>query len=208
MIENLRVTKTANFHKLKRTLSQAAVDEMFRRVRASQPSASQNLFLRRRERLHGAIWSAISFSYDRPPSFLLEASGVMERVYGYLLLVEYRDHAAVFKSRLDLPAVFSTRHFERISADRIDVAITRGDAVFQKIRLRNMSLAKAAMRNKTLEADDLRNAVGPAGASRYVPQAYNVRKPAAYYSTTPRTGRIAQRSDLCDHSRRHDGSRA
>src|SRR4051812_26017858 len=103
MINNLRITKTANFHSLNRTLSNSAIDDLFRRIRASQPSASQNLFYHRRERLRGATWSAISFLYDSSPSFLLEDAGVVERVCGFVLLVEYRAHLAIFKSRLDIP---------------------------------------------------------------------------------------------------------
>lgn len=199
MINNLRVAKTANFHSLRRSLSNAAVDELFRQVRAAQPSASQNLFHHRRERIGDAVWSAISFLYDRSPAFMLEEAAVHERVCGFLLLVEHREHVAVFKSKLDVPAGFVTRYLGRVTTERIDVAIARQDAVFQKIWLRNMSVSKHAMRNKMFEADDLRDVVGPAGANRYVPQAYAVRSGAEHYSTTPSTGRIAQRSDRVDH---------
>jgi hypothetical protein len=199
MIDSLRVAKTANFHNLKRQLSNAALDDLFRRIRASQPSASQNLFYHRRIRAGGAHWSAMSFLYDRSPSFLTEDAGIRERICGYILLVEYRDHTAIFKSKLNLPAAFSTRYLGRVPADRVDVAVARRDAVFEKIRLRNMSISKHVMRSKTFEADDLRNAVGPSGANRYVPQAYAVRSGADHYSTTPSTGRIGQRSDRAGH---------
>jgi hypothetical protein len=199
LIENLRVGKTANFHNLKRSLSNAAIDDLFRQVRAAQPSASQNLFHHRRVRAGDAVWSAISFLYHRSPSFMLDEAAIHERVCGFLLLIEHRNHVAIFKSKLDLPAGFVTRYLGRVPAERIDIAIARHDAVFQKIRLRNMSVSKHAMRNKTFEADDLRDVVGPAGANRYVPQAYAVRSGAEHYSTTPSTGRIAQRSDRVDH---------
>lgn len=200
MIRNLRVGKTANFFALKERLSARAIDDLFRDLRAGQRAASRYLFDHRRERAHRATWSALSFSYEREPGFLMQAAGVKDRVHGYLMLVEYREHIAVFKSRLDVPASFATRFFERVPTDQVDTAITRGGAIFEKIRLRNMSLSKSTLRTKTLEADDLRNIVGPAGASRLVPQAYNVRKPALNYSATPRTGRISQRSDLVDHA--------
>ena len=199
MIEALRVGKTANFRSLKRRLSNAAVDDLFRQIRAGQPSASQNLFYHRRVRAGGAIWSAISFLYDRSPSFLTEEAGIRERACGFVLLVEHRGHVAVFKSKLDLPTGFATRYLGRVSAERVDLAVARRDAVFEKIRLRNMSVSKHVMRSKTFEADDLRNAVGPAGANRYVPQAYTVRSGSGHYSTTPSTGRIGQRSDRVDH---------
>jgi hypothetical protein len=199
MIHELRVGKTANFYSLTRALSNAAVDDLFTRIRAGQPSPSQNLMSHRRVRAGQAHWSAISFHYDRSPSFVTEAAEIRERVCGFVLLVEYRNHVAVFKSKLDLPASFSKRYLGRVSAERVDLAVARGDAVFEKIRLRNMSISKNVMRSKTFEADDLRNVVGPASANRYVPQAYAVRSGGDHYSTTPSTGRIGQRSDRVGH---------
>jgi hypothetical protein len=199
MIDTLRVGKTANFHCLKRPLSNAAMDDLFGRIRTGQPSASQNLFYHRRVRSGGAIWSATSFLYDRSPSFVTEDAGIRERICGFVFLVEHRGHIAIFKSKLDLPAGFSTRYLGRVSAERVDLAVARRDAVFEKIRLRNMSVSKHVMRSKTLEADDLRDVVGPAGANRYVPQGYAVRSGADHYSTTPSTGRIGQRSDRVGH---------
>lgn len=124
---------------------------------------------------------------------------MQERVGGFLLLVEHRGHAAIFKSGLEVPAGFATRYLGRVPGERVDVAVARQDAIFEKIRLRNTSISKQAMRNKTFEADDLRDVVGPAGASRYAPQGYRVRSGEDHFSTTPSTGRIAQRSDRVDH---------
>jgi len=208
MIRYLRVGKTANFHRLKRRLSNAAIDELFRTVRAGHSNVSNNLFAHRRVAAAGCRWSALAFLYDRPPAFFMEDAGVQERVCGFMLLVEHRDHIAIFKSHLEVPAGFSTRYLGRVAADRVDVAVARHDSVFEKIRLRNMSLAKQAMRNKTFEADDLRNVVGPAGSSRYAPQGYRVRSGEGHFSATPSTGRIAQRSDRVDHLTLVDYARA
>ena len=109
MIDDLRVAKTANFYSLTRMLSNAAVDDLFTRIRAGQR--------------------------------------IRDRICGFVLLVEHRNHVAVFKSKLELPASFSTRYLGRVSAERIDLAVARRDAVFEKIRLRNMSLSKHVMRN-------------------------------------------------------------
>jgi hypothetical protein len=170
LIENLRIGKAANFHSLKRPLSNAAVDDLFRQVRAAQPSASQNIFHHRRERARGVVWSAISFLYDRCPAFMLDEADIHERVCGFLFLLEHDHHIAIFKSKLDVPAGFVSRYLERVPAERIDAAIAKSDVVFQKIRLRNMSVSKYAMRNKTFEADDLQDVVGPAGASARLEQ--------------------------------------
>jgi len=200
MISELRVAKAAAFHQVNRPLSNAAVAGLFRSIRGGHPSAGNNLFEHRRVAVGPgpSCWSAISFLYDRLPAFFAEGAGVNERICGFLLLVEHRGHVAIFKSRIEVPAAFATRYLARVSPDRVDVAVARQDAVFEKIRLRNMSLSKYAMRNKTFEADDLRNVVGPAASRRYVPQGYSVRSGADHFSATPSTGRISQRSDRVD----------
>jgi hypothetical protein len=54
-----------------------------------------------------------------------------------------------------------------------------------------MSTSKFALRSKTLEANDLENAVAVSSASRFIPQAYTVRRSDGNYSATPNTGRIS-----------------
>lgn len=58
-----------------------------------------------------------------------------------------------------------------------------------------MSTSKLARRSKTLEAYNLQNTVASSSASRFVPQAYRVRRKDGSYSATPSTGRITNRSD-------------
>jgi hypothetical protein len=55
------------------------------------------------------------------------------------------------------------------------------------------------MRTKSYEANDLKAVVGPSGASRYAPLGYSLRAGENHYRTTPRTGRIALRSDRIGH---------
>ena len=201
MISELRVAKAATFHQANRPLSNAAVVRLFRSISRGYPSASNNLFEHCRVLVGPgpSCWSAISFLYDRPPAFFTPSAGVTERVCGFLLLLEHRDHLAILKSRLEVPTAFGARYLGRVPPERVNVAVARQDAVFERIRLRHMSLSKHAMRNKTFEADDLRNVVGPAASRRYVPQGYSVRSGIDHISTTPSTGRISQRSDRVSH---------
>ncbi len=78
-------------------------------------------------------------------------------------------------------------------------AIARENAIFQKMRMRNMSVSPHVMRNKTLEAPNLANVVGPAGSRRYAPQTYTVSVDGIHSTATPSTGRIGVRSDKVGH---------
>lgn len=199
MIEYLTVGRSAYFFSRKRRLSQDAIDRLFRSLRAKAAAPSQNLFRLVRTPVGDALYSAICFSFERPVSFLDAEAGQVERIFGFLMFVEKGEYIAVLKSGLDLPAPFKTQFLGRLANERIEHAIAREDAIFEQLRLRNMSTSKFALRLKSFEASDLENTVPTAGASRFVAQGYRVRLPDASYSATPSTGRISTRADRVDH---------
>ena len=199
MIEHLSVGRAAYFYARKKRLSNSAIDKLFRTLRSEATMPSQNLFRADRVAIGGNTYSAICFSYDRPPAFLDSEAGVVERVYGFLLLVEKGGLVAVFKAGLDLPSAFKSEYIDKVVNEDVERAIARQDAVFEKLRLRNMSTSKLALRSKTLEARDLENTVATSSASRFVPQGYSVRRPDGTYSATPSTGRISIRADRANY---------
>jgi hypothetical protein len=196
VIDWLRAAKSAYFYRKRKRLPKTAVIELFRSIRQNSEAPSNNIFHHVKEPLGHALWSAVAFFYERDPAFLdLPAGHTRERVCGFLVLVEHRDHVVLFKSDLDVPSEFKGEYLLRAGDDRVEAAIARADATFEQIRLRNMATSKHALRFKTLEADDLQSVVGPSGASRYVPRGYRVRRGGDHYTATPNTGRISLRSD-------------
>jgi hypothetical protein len=196
MIEHLKVGRAAYFYKRKKALSNRAINKLFAVLRQHAQKPTKNLFSAVRTQLGEARYSAICFSFDRQPSFLDKEAEVWERIYGFLLIVEKDDVVAVLKSGLDLPSNFKTDYLDKIEGKHVEVAIAQKAAVFEKLRLRNMSTSRLALRSKTLEANDLENSVPVSSASRFVPQAYTVRWPdGSNYSATPNTGRISNQSE-------------
>lgn len=195
MIDHLEIAQSGYFHQRKRRLSNEAINRLFTTLRAQARQPSQNLFRVDRVVFEDARYSTICFSHERDVSFLAPEANVVERVYGYVLIVEHGPYIAVFKSGVDLPSAFKTAYLGKIANERIERAIARQDAVFEKLRLRNMSISPLALRSKSLEARDLENAVATSSASRFIPQAYSVRRDDGVYSATPTTGRISLRAD-------------
>jgi hypothetical protein len=186
MIDWLRVTKSANFYRKTKRLSKKAVADLFRTIRQNSEAPSRNIFQHVKEPLNHASWSALAFLFGREPAFLDSPDGeIKEQICGFVLLVEYRDFVALFKSNLDVPAAFKTDYLGRVPDSRVETAIARVYATFEQIRLRNMAASKHTLRTKTLEGNDLQNAVGAAGASRYVPRGYRVRQGRDHYSASP-----------------------
>jgi hypothetical protein len=175
MIDELQASRTATFFVLSHPPSEADVDAMFETLRASQQNAQPDLFRHIRVVEGDARWSAVAFNYERVPAFLPDQNEVREVVCGFLLIVEYDGHAAIFRSRLDVTSLFRTNHLTKLSPERVNMAIARPDAIFEKLRLKHMTLSRQALRTKTLESDDLSNAVGAASSSRFVAQGYAAR---------------------------------
>ena len=195
MIEHLNVARSAYFFQRKKRLSGVVIDKLFRALRSNTITPSQNLFCTDRVAYDGTLYSAICFSFARSPAFLDNEARAIERVFGFLMVIEKGDLVAIVKAGLDLPSSFKSEYLDRIHDERVERAIARNDAVFEKLRLKNMSTSKLALHSKTLEARDLENTVSMSSASRFVPQAYRVRRPDGSYSATPSTGRISIRAD-------------
>lgn len=195
MIGHVSVRRAAYFYRRKKRLSNAAIDTLFRTLRSNASTPSRNLFRADRVVLRHSKYSALCFSFEHSPAFLDSEAEVIERVFGFLLIVEKGDFLAVLKSGLDLPSTFKADYLNRVGSERVERAIARHDAVFEKLRLKNMSTSKFALRSKTVEASDLVNAVATSSASRFAPQGYSVRRSDGTYSATPSTGRISIRAD-------------
>ena len=198
MIDWLRAAKSAHFYKKRRRLPKDAIEELFRSIREKSVAVTRNIFSHVKEQYGHSQWSAIAFFYERGPSFLVypeEHDHTKERICGFVMLVEYREYAVLFKSGLDLPATFKTKYFQRVGDQNFEAAIAPVDATFEQIKLRNMTTSKHTLRSKTLEANNLQNVIGRAGASRFIAQGYRVRQNGEHLSATPNTGRLSQRSD-------------
>jgi hypothetical protein len=195
LIEHLRSVRAANFYKRKKALSDYAVRKLFTTVRQDTREPSNNLFREIRVESGDVVYSSLCFSFERRPSFLEAEADVWERIFGFLLIVESDELIAVFKSALDLSSEFKSNFLQKLSISSLESAIAPEAAVFEKLRLRNMSTSNLALRSKTLEARDLKNTVAVSSASRFIPQAYTVRRSDGSYSATPNTGRISTQAE-------------
>lgn len=198
MIDWLRTTTSAYFYKKRKRLPKIAITDLFRTLRDHSDAVGRNVFHHVKQQHSASQWSALCFFYERDPSFLVypeKSDQTRERICAFLMLIEHRDYAVVFKSNLDLPSTFRTEYLQRVGDQHFEAAIAPADATFERITLRNMTASKHTLRSKTLEANNLQNVIGRSGASRFIAQAYRTRQNGQHLSATPNTGRLASRSD-------------
>src|SRR4051812_35039575 len=118
MITKLRVAKSAYFFRKLQRIPKQAVAKLFTDLRSDHENPSKAIFRHVKEKHGKATFSAIAFYYDRDPSFLdLPAGHERERICGYLLLVEYKDVVALFRSGLEVTPDFKTEYLGKLGTD-------------------------------------------------------------------------------------------
>jgi hypothetical protein len=195
MIQHLRVGSSAYFYRRKKPLSAAAIARLFREVRDAARKPKNDLFRVVRQENEDGLYSAISFSYERIPGFLVRDAAQYDRVHGFLLLAERGDYIAIFKSGLELPSSFVSDYLTPANPSSVEAAIATAEAVFERVQVKSTSITREGVKKKVLEASDLANAMPMASASGFFTQAYSVKRGDGHYSATPSTARIAQRGD-------------
>ncbi|HFF9833912.1 hypothetical protein V6280_04335 [Serratia marcescens] len=199
MIDDLRASKSCYFYRQKSPITTVAITTLFREIRKAQTSPSNNIFSFIRQPHGTSTCSALCFQFDKAPTFLPGIEDVLDRVTGYLLVIEHRDYVAIFKSQIDVTADFTKRYLQRISAQEVDRGLTSKDSIFARVRLRHMTLSRFALRSKTLEGENLQNNVGMSSSARFAPLGYSFTEADEHFSTTPRTGRISLRADRASY---------
>ncbi|WP_077145639.1 hypothetical protein [Sphingopyxis sp. KK2] len=141
MIEHLVVDRSAYFYRGKRRLSQDAIDRLFGAVRAKAAAPSQNMFRAVRSPMGETLYSAICFSYERPVAFFDEEADVLERVFGFLMIIEKDDYVAVVTERQVAAHHHSREHGFRLALVLAHPAVVAGIAHTSDYNLGDGSLA-------------------------------------------------------------------
>jgi hypothetical protein len=198
MKDDISVGTSANFYAVKRKLNNRSITDLFSELRANYGAIGRNEFKYVRQTLADARWSAICFKYENVPTFLAETTDIREKLCGLLMIVEFENFVAVLQSRVGLIPAFRSAYFNHLPAMQVEGAIATADAVFKKIRMRNMSVSPYAMQNKTLEAVNLANVIGMGGSRRYAPRSYSIVSQGLLRNANPSTGRISYGSARVD----------
>src|SRR3546814_7478137 len=101
------------------------------------------------------------------------------------MIVEKADYVAVLKSGLDVPSAFKTLYLGKVSNESVERSVAREGAIFEQLRLKNMSTSKLALRSKSFEASDLKNTVPTPSDNRFFAQRYRGRLTIGSYLAPP-----------------------
>uniref|UniRef100_UPI0030DB8B5C hypothetical protein n=1 Tax=uncultured Planktosalinus sp. TaxID=1810935 RepID=UPI0030DB8B5C len=171
MLDKLLLNYNAYFYNKVKPLTRNKVNQIFTEVskekQGNRYSLKEvfNVATVANESFH---YSICIFKYTKKPSFLIEPiPEIYETKFSFLLLVEYSDYIIVFKNNVSGLKSLNT-HIEPIDYSIISRLFIKDETLFEKFYVSNMSTADNALRNKSLEANNLQGTISRIGAPKQV----------------------------------------
>lgn len=202
MLNKLRVSRSATFYKKgRKSLTNEVVTQIFREVSKDKvgnytariirsPRTVENLELK---------VSFLTFAFEEDPSFLV-ASGLREKKYAFLLILEVRDQIIVLKKSISGLESLLRKYTRKMDYEQIQYLFADEEASYEKMTTSSMSMSKAAIRRKTLEADDLKGQISAQSSRRSIPTNTTIRTAKHRHILRPNSSSVAKIDAKSDFS--------
>lgn len=179
MPERLELTKNVLFFKSDIPFT----DDVIRRIcdLASDNKESNSPFIINEFRLQQKTQNFIDFTISINvfstvrPVYFLDDDSYEDRIYAYIVLIEIDQYLVVMSKSCSTYLQYMKDNFQLVDVNELSKLIGK-NADFQKISLRNMTVSEKAIRNRSLESNDLKGAFSSHSAGRAVPSQLKVRE--------------------------------
>ncbi|MGP9766182.1 hypothetical protein ACT3UM_10660 [Halomonas sp. AOP13-D3-9] len=197
MIENLNLSKNAQFYNLKKPLSRKSVVDTFKEI--SQGRIGNYLINKIKEAYitsagHKAIYSVVSYKIEAEPAFL-KGTTTKEQKYAYLLLIELDDALTILKKYVDSPEKYFSRFIDEYDYEQFCHFHGDKDPEYERVTMKNMSISNAVIRSRSLEAKNLNGILSSNASSRSIPSNFRMKIGQRSYTLTPSTSRVSHRDN-------------
>ncbi|MBY6329042.1 hypothetical protein E5C03_07830 [Providencia rettgeri] len=198
-INDLILSKNAQFFKIKKALSRNKIINLFRSV----SSIKDGVFLIKEIKSEAVVgnesltYSLVSFKIMEEPSFL-QGTSISESKYAYLMILEVQDFLIISKKNVDASESELEKFIEYFEFDKFSNFNGRLNPEYEKISMRNMSLSDSVIRNRTVEAKNLSGILSPNTTGRSIPGAFRVKTGNDIFTLTPNTSRIGYKDKKVD----------
>lgn len=169
-IANILINENAYFYQNINNvnISISKIIEQFRIV--SSIKTSNYLINKVKIRLNeeNIYYSICVFKYSTKPTFIDEPiNGWQEEKLAYLLIVEIEDFLVISRKNISKLQEF-TKLFKTLDYDTLSTLFVNEDTSFEKFSLKNLNVSDKALREKTVEAIDLKENFSSLGANNYM----------------------------------------
>lgn len=154
-LQHLFTSKSAQFFRVNpfRRLSNTAVARLVRKVSGNRTGRFEERIIRQPQAVDGAesYVTYCCFAIESEPSFLRD-SDLRDTRYAYLLLIEAPEAIAVLRRNVEGVLQGLAPYVSPWKYDELGGVFCDENTAFERISLRNMSVASNVVRRRTLEA--------------------------------------------------------
>tara|TARA_R110002074_G_scaffold373069_1_gene548750 strand:+ start:35810 stop:37576 length:1767 start_codon:yes stop_codon:yes gene_type:complete len=195
--EKLKLTKNTQFYIPKNVINDSIINGILVAAANNMDTSTPfvvDSFRENREVIESDLNYKCSirvFPSVRPVYFFDET--LEDRVYAFLILIEYQNYLAVFKKSCANISDLLEEHFTLVDSRCLTGTFDDGDVEFQKIALRNMTISDRAMKARSYEATDLKGLLSTHAAGRSIPYYLKLRQ-GSITKAISATGRLVESS--------------
>lgn len=194
-VTDLVLNENAYFYKRVKQIDDGFLDQLFQDV--TQDKKTKEVILKEigidyQIDSHKINYSLLIFSFEDKPTFI-ESTIVIpsELKYSYLLLIQYGNFVIISKRNISgLKELYE--RVEEIDYYLLSRLLVSDTTTFEKFNIKNMDISDTALRNKVLEALNLRNSLPIAVGNRYVLNSLRLNNKGERFSLSLNTSRINQ----------------
>ncbi|MCM3784788.1 hypothetical protein M3231_17620 [Neobacillus mesonae] len=194
MIERLILSEAAYFYHREKYLSTSFINEIFKKVshrkignyvakivNESFPLSKSGVVVE---------YSLCVFKIKDKPGFLNSDGAEEEIKYAYLLLVQHNDMLVISKKNISGLEKLIEKRISDVDYLTISRLFLSDKAYFEKFSMANMDISDNAIRNRNVEANDLRSSFSAAYLGRYVLKNIRIKESDNRISLALNTSRI------------------
>lgn len=193
-LEDLFLSKSAQFYKLKKPMSRTGVTLLFREL-SSNKIGRYLINERYKQKVidQGEVfYSILSFKIEDEPTFLTGTDN-FESKYAFLMILEINGYLVIVKKHIDSLEKELKNHIEYLGFEKFSHFHGRHNPEYEKISMNNMSISDSIIRYRAVEAKKLNGILSANTIGRSVPKSMRIKSGDDTYSLTPTSSRIGHR---------------
>lgn len=135
-------------------------------------------------------YSVIVFKYDNKPTFIEEnIEGWIETKLAYLFLVDFENYIVILRRNISNISDY-LKDFEPIDYEILISAFSNDDTVFEKFQMNNINISDTAIRQKTLESNNLKETITSKSLNTYILNSTRIKNGDKHTNLVLNTSRI------------------
>jgi hypothetical protein len=193
--KDLILNENAYFYKLEKKITKKVIRSIFSNVLKEKEIDKKVLEELREKYSHinkVITYSLLVFSFKDEPTFITDPKAIKPEIkYAYLLIFEYDKFVIIIKKNVSgLKEIYD--YLEPLEYYTISRLFITEKSSFEKINMKNVDISNNVIRNRTLEAMNLKNSLPFTSGNRNILNSLRLANDDSRYAVSLNTSRVNQ----------------